>query len=278
MLYCQRSNDYILQCHDISQLLPAFESDNLPESYTMFNYQSTSTCGASSNIKREAPIQSQVFYNNLPFVQERQPQRQPQRQELYIPQQPINRIAIKQEPCVQETKPVYTNNHSVYQKTKPVQNTNQNKALVLRAQPLLQRVMGKSKTPYLYAVCLAAILKLGVHMENDKFLVFNDSVFMTAINVFSQYKQKRPRDTYGAYKSIKRWAQVIEKRRKGNSWRFGARPEKRAVWHQAFVEIESILKIQSHVKWTCPRTGRDLCIDITSKEFQTMICEVSRQH
>jgi len=160
MLYCQRSNDYILQCHDISQLLPAFESDNLPESYTMFNYQSTSTCGASSNIKREAPIQSQVFYNNLPFVQERQPQRQPQRQELYIPQQPINRIAIKQEPCVQETKPVYTNNHSV------------------SFLGFFCRFLGDSVlTSLRYS---------------------NDSVFMTAINVFSQYKQKRPRDTSSA--------------------------------------------------------------------------------
>jgi len=255
----QHQSEYTLSYNDINQFVTARDTDLIPNYFTL-PIPREKPAPLHAIVKQER-IQIQSPYPNNAFID------------------PINTSP--------QSLTVGQHHHALYPPLSSpgsdvicedgTSEANRNSSLPLSAQPLLQRVMGKSKKPYLYAVCMTVELELGVHRENDVFLVFNDNLFMTAVGVFNQYKNKRPRDSYGAYKSIKRWANVLDKRRKGNSWRFSFKTDKERVWKSAFAEIEAVLKIQSTVTWFCPKRNANVSFDITSKEFASIIAEKSRQ-
>jgi len=267
MLYYQPT-DYILQCHDISHFLPVFETDTLPASYqcqSLHNHQPVIQNNLGGQISRNNFEHTQ---STLGYIKQEPIQKTHQHGSFRIIEEP-RVVPVKVEhddkklfqPCIKQ--------EGAWDKRNCEQN------FALKADPLLQRVLGRSKKPYLYAVCLAAILKAGVHREGDTFVVINDRVFMTAVSVLSQYKQKRPRDTYGAYKSIKRWATVIDKRRKGNCWRFKPQERKKDIWMQIFEEIKTIISLQPNVTWPSLNTGQMVKHNILSREFAEMISVLS---
>mmetsp|Transcript_29623 Transcript_29623/g.33005 ORF Transcript_29623/g.33005 Transcript_29623/m.33005 type:complete len:205 (+) Transcript_29623:111-725(+) len=117
----------------------------------------------------------------------------------------------------------------------------------------LAKFFGKNTRPILYALCMVTKLGIGVESQPEDdtlFQVTNHAVFMLGINIFTSQKSKRPRNEYSTYRSMSRWVQMLDNRKKGRRWRFQLRYSEAAAWQKVNSQISKMLHCYPHVRWS----------------------------
>jgi len=145
--------------------------------------------------------------------------------------------------------------------------------------PMLQKFFGKNTRPVLYALAMTILLRLGVipveGQEGRFFHVVNHESFMLAVAIFCSEKSKRPINAYSTYRSISRWVNMLDTRKKGRSWRFTLKTEEASRWCEVNHEIRAILNEKLSVSWTYKCNGKVSYMELNSFDFAVNVDAVA---